>query len=482
MLVKVSTESRFKPVEIGHIGDVRAVVEAVPELMSAHAGMGLIGKIDRQVGLTKELARRINDIRRERRVKHSAEDIVLQRAVQIAAGFTDGNDCDRLRMDAAVKWALNRDPVFGQEGVSQESLSKFEKHAINKNNRRNVLDLFIDHFIRQQKKRLKKIVVEFDGTMIETHGKQQGSVYRGKYKCQMYFPLLGFIGDWLVAAVLRSGNKAESRTIHTALRVIVEKLRAKWPGVKVMVRLDAAFGSPALYKWCRENWVDYEIGLRPTSVLNLHARAFAQEAEKRFLEKFGQPRYTGSQGKKKAHAEHTRISNLPTDKRMAAEEEQKLRRTRVVGEFSYKAEKWGNWERIIVRCDFTDKGLDVRYVLVSGRFGIPQMIYEGSYCRRGLTEQFIGQLKRTGQKLSAQSYRSNQFRLIMYGVAYQLLVHLRESAGKKFERSDVDTLRKTFMIVPMIVRRTAKKVVFQIGEYDPRTPDFLATWRRLSTA
>jgi len=207
-----------------------------------------------------------------------------------------------------------------------------------------------------------------------------------------------------------------------------------------------------------------------------------EEAERQFIKQFGEPRYTGPNGKKEGQQEHERIRNLPTDKRMAAEEELRKRRTRVVGQFSYKAEKWSHWERIIVRCDFTDRGLDVRYVLVSQAQGIPQIIYEDSYCQRGLTEQFIGEFKRTGQKLSAQTFRANQFRLIMYGVSYQLLVHLRESLGNKFSRSSVDTVRQVFMTIPMLIRHTDTKVVFAVSQHDVRTRDFLAVWRRLKAA
>jgi len=51
MLMKVSTAPRFTPVEIGNVGGVRAVVEPVHEVMSAHAGMGMMGKIERRIGL-----------------------------------------------------------------------------------------------------------------------------------------------------------------------------------------------------------------------------------------------------------------------------------------------------------------------------------------------------------------------------------------------------------------------------------------------
>lgn len=482
MLTKATTQPRFQPVEIGNLGGPRAIIQAVPEVMTSHAGMGMVGRVERKVGLVAELAARINDPRREHLIDHKATDLILQRAAQIGAGFTDGNDCDWLRFDAALKWALNRDPIFGQDGASQETTCRFENLAITKGNRRRVLNTLIDHYVRHHKKPPKEIVIEPDGTMIKTHGAQQGAIYRGgKYKSEMYFPLLIFIGDWIVSAVLRAGNKSEAKTILTELKVIVGKLRGKWSRVKIKVRMDAAFCSPALLNWLRQQRVGYEMALRPTSVLNLYARHFMEEASNQFYKQFIKPRFLGPDGKKQAQAEHQRIRNLPADRRMAAEEELRKRRTRVIGEFSYKSDKWKHWERVIARCDFTDKGLDVRYIVVSQQHGLPRQIYEDSYCRRGLAEQFIGRFKQTGPKLSAQTFRANQFRLLLNAVAYQLLAHLRELIGPAFERSDVSTLRQAFMVLPMIVRRTKTKVVFQVSQYDPRCRSFLAAWRRLAS-
>jgi hypothetical protein len=154
----------------------------------------------------------------------------------------------------------------------------------------------------------------------------------------------------------------------------------------------------------------------------------------------------------------------------------------VIGEFYYKPNTWQQWERVIARCDYTDKGPDLRLIVVSQQRGIPKNIYEDSYCRRGALEQLIGQLKRTGQKLSAQTFRANQFRLLLYAVAYQLLVHLRESIKGIAEKSDVSTLRQMLMLLPMVVRSTKTKIIFQISRFDLRCRHFLAAWRRLSTA
>lgn len=484
-----SKRNRFQPVEIGKVNGIRTVVEAIPEEMTAFGGMPMLAAVEKKVGLVEELSKRVNDKRLQHLVDHKKFDILLQRACQIGTGFADGNDCDWLKGDPGILMGLDRDPVGGRPGASQETVSRFESKAVDKKNLESVNGLFTDHFITCQRKRPKLIELDCDGSMMKTYGAQEGSVYRGgKYKHTMYFPLKIVCGDWLLATILRRGDKSEAKTILAELKKIVKKLRARWPGVRIKVRMDSAFCSPELVKWLKKERIGYELGLRPTSVLDLYSKAFVEEAQRKFVAEHGEPRFMGKDGDKKAQEEHARIRGLPTKERMEEEHAWKRRRTRVVGEFCYQPEKWKEflkwqeWERVICRCDFTDKGSEVHYVLVSEQYGIPQRIYEEEYCKRGMAEQCIGRFKQTGQRLSAQEFFANQFRLIMYGVAYMLLMHLRDYVCRKLRRADVNTLRKTLMLMPMVVHRTEKKIVLQISERHPHRWEFLDAWRRLTAA
>jgi hypothetical protein len=483
-LVKQSSRpSRFRPVEIGKVDGTRAVLEAVPQEMTAFGGVPMLAEVEKKVGLVRELSKLVHDNRAQHLVDHKKFDILMQRACQIGSGFPDGNDCDWLRRDAAIMLGLDRDPVTGRPGASQETTSRFEGQAIDGANFESVTQIFIDHFMRHHKRRPRRIKLDGDGSKIKTYGAQEGSVYRGgPYKHTIYFPLKIFCGDWLLATILRRGDKSESKTIVTELKKIVAKLRTRWPRVRITVRLDAAFESPELIDWLRKERIGYEMGLRTNSVLKLNAKAFIAEAEEKLLQEHGKPLFIGKDGNKKAQKEHARVRGLPTEKRMEAEKAWKERRVRVVGEFCYKPEKWKNWERVICRVDFTDKGAEVYYILVSCQLGLPKRIYEDEYCQRGLAEQCIGRFKRTGQRLSAQEFYANQFRLIMYGIAYMLLFHLREYAGAEFRRADVETLRKTHMLMPMTVCRTANKITLQISETHVHCREFLHTWRRLIAA
>jgi hypothetical protein len=484
MSINCSSPARFQPVELGKIDGTRAVLEAVPESMSAHAGAMMIAQVERKVGLLAALAKVINDPRDQNLIDHEASDILMQRACQIAAGHIDGNDADWLRGDPSIVASLDRHPVDGRHGASQETISRFESNAVTEKNFESVDMLLADHYIKHHPKRPRRIKIDADGMNIETFGSQEGATYRGgKYQREMYFPLMMFITNWCVAVTLRSGDQGESSTILASLKKIVARLREKWQNVPITVRMDAAFGSPELYSWCRKNHVDFELGLRPNKVLALQAQPFIEQAEKQFRKQFGEPKFIGKDGGKKAYAEHRRVRKLPDkNDRMSQEKQNTHRRVRVFGEFNYKADSWDQPECVIVRADYTDKGLDIRYVMVSKKFGTPEKIYEDDYCQRGLMEQFNGRFKQTGQRLSTQTFYANQFRMTMYGITYQLLLHLQEYVGSKLKRSDVNTIRKTLMLMPMVVRCTEKKIVFQISERHPHSKEFIATWRRLSAA
>jgi hypothetical protein len=225
------------------------------------------------------------------------------------------------------------------------------------------------------------------------------------------------------------------------------------------------------------------VALKGTSVLKLYTQWAVKEAEAQFTERFGEPRFMGKDGDKDKQAEHTRIRNIEDkEERMRQEKEFKARRVRVFTELSHQAETWKRYERIIVRVDFTDKGADVRYVLVSFKQGRPEKIYSEQYCQRGLMEQFIGRLKLIGKRLSAQSFNANQFRLILYGIADQLLVHMQELITNDFRCSDPSTIQRDLLRMPAIFRITKTKIVLQVSEQHPHCKAFLAACRLLKAA
>lgn len=72
-------------------------------------------EIERKRGIAERLARCIEDPRDPQRVSHSLAEMIRFRALLVAAGYPDGNDCDFLRADPAFKLAVGRLPETGAD-------------------------------------------------------------------------------------------------------------------------------------------------------------------------------------------------------------------------------------------------------------------------------------------------------------------------------------------------------------------------------
>jgi hypothetical protein len=55
--------------------------------------------------------------------------MIRYRALLIAAGYPDGNDCDALRSDPAFKMAVGRLPESGKDLCSQPTISRLENRS-----------------------------------------------------------------------------------------------------------------------------------------------------------------------------------------------------------------------------------------------------------------------------------------------------------------------------------------------------------------
>jgi hypothetical protein len=94
--------------------------------LTSDAGVLLLAEIERRLGIAERLARCLADPRDPERTRHTLAEMIRLRALLIAAGYPDGNDCDALRSDPAFKMAVGRLPESGAELCSQPSFSRLE--------------------------------------------------------------------------------------------------------------------------------------------------------------------------------------------------------------------------------------------------------------------------------------------------------------------------------------------------------------------
>ena len=94
--------------------------------LTSDAGVLVLAEIERKLGVAERLARCIEDPRAPQRVSHSLAEMIRFRALLVAAGYPDGNDCDFLRADPAFKLAVGRLPETGADLCSQPTISRLE--------------------------------------------------------------------------------------------------------------------------------------------------------------------------------------------------------------------------------------------------------------------------------------------------------------------------------------------------------------------
>jgi hypothetical protein len=94
--------------------------------LTSDAGVLVLAQIERQFGIAERLARCLEDPRDPQRVIHSLAEMIRFRALLVAAGYPDGNDCNFLRADPAFKLAVGRLPETGVELCSQPTMSRLE--------------------------------------------------------------------------------------------------------------------------------------------------------------------------------------------------------------------------------------------------------------------------------------------------------------------------------------------------------------------
>jgi hypothetical protein len=399
--------------------------------LTSDGGVPWLADADREVGVCAALAACVPEWRR-RAPRHSREDLVRQRVLQIACGYADQDDADALRADPAFKLACGRLPESGADLASQPTLSRLE-NAVDRHAVERLATALVDLYVRARGRdgAPVRVVLDVDGTDDPAHGAQEGVGYHGYYRQYMYFPLLVFDGDTdhLVTAALRPGKIGGARFVVLVLRRVVARLRAAWPGVAVEVRADCGCAGPRLSAWCERSGVAYTLGLATNPVL---ARAAA-------------PQLAAAQA------------------RSAAQNGAKVR---LVGETAYQAESWPHPRRVVFKTEVLEKGPNVRFV-VTTRTDEPTAVYD-RYVARGDAENWVKDVKNALQadRLSDHKFWANAFRLLLHAAAYWLLDTLRRRLVQRgAERLQLDTLRLRLVKIGGRVRQLATRVRLHLATH-----------------
>ena len=425
-------ETSTHKIEFGRLG--RRLVQGQFDggSMTSDAGVMLLGATDRKLGLMQAAARCIADPRRALLVTHSAADLLRQRVYGLALGWEDLNDHGALRCDVAMQTAVGVDrPV-----ASAPTLCRLEKWA-DKATAWRLHEVLVEQFIASFKTAPKELVLDFDATDNPLYGQQEARFFHGYYDSYCYLPLYVFCGQQLLCAYLRPSRIDGAKHSAAILKLLVKRLRQKWPQVRIVFRGDSGFCRQRIINYCERADVHYIIGL----------------------------------------ARNARLQGITEFLELAMKDafEQTGLKQREIGEFAYAAQSWAQERRVITRLEYGQQGNNPRYV-VTNLAGKAQELYDAVYCQRGEAENRIRQAQfgLFATRTSCHVFQSNQLRMLLAALGYVLIERLRALAlaGTALATAQVDTLRIKLLKVAAVVTRNTRRIRLYLASNWPSADIF----------
>jgi hypothetical protein len=412
--------------------------------LTTDAGGLLLREADLQTGLTRALAERITDPRDPSRITHDLRTMLAQRVFGIAMGYEDGNDHLTLRHDPIFQVLADQTPNPEEPLASPSTLSRLE-NGVTRASLVGMAEALVDQFLDSYRRTPKELVLDFDATDDAVHGNQEGRFFHGFYDHYCFLPLYVFCGEHLLCAYLRSSKIDGAKHARAILKLLVTKIRARWPKVHIIFRGDSGFCRWKTLRWCDRNDVGYVVGLARNKVVERLADPFMAEAKDRFQE-------TGE-------------------------------KQRSFHELLYAAKTWDCQRRVIVKAEHLEQGPNCRFV-VTNLDDAPKVIYDERYTARGDMENRIKeqQLDLFADRTSCHSFLANQFRVLLAGAAYVLLSHVRRVGlkGTELAKAQVGTIRLKLLKVAARVTISVRRVVLHLSSAYPYRRLFAQLTRRLT--
>jgi len=427
--------------------------------ITSNAGALLLREIDRSMGLVDQVAGCFTDHRDPRLTEHSIRTLVAQRITGIALGYEDLNDHDELRHDPLL--ALLSGKIKGRRKdcaplAGKSTLNRLEHAPLGGEPGRYckidhdpdalqavLLESFIDSW---EGIRPSRLVLDIDSTDDEVHGRQEGRFFHGYYGHYCFLPLYITCGGRPLFALLRPGNADPAGGVTGPLGRIVERLRQRWPGLKILLRADSAYAREPLLAWCEDSGVDYVIGLARNS---------------RLVEKIGW--------------------ELADAEAAAARRGRPARR---FTEFPYATRtSWSRKRRVIAKAEHLPGKANPRFVVTS----LPQtlsarIVYERVYCPRGDMENTIKeqQLDLFSDRTSASRFAANQLRLLFSAFASILFDALRRALhGTRLARATAGTLRLKLLKIGARITVSVRRFKVAMDSAHPSAATFARVHARL---
>jgi len=407
--------------------------------VSSDGGALLLREVDRRIGLLDRVARGLIDPREPGKVKHDVASVLRQRVFGLCLGYEDLNDHDRLRGDTLIQTLAGRNEVL----ASSATLCRIENWAHHGLSAWAMHGAMVESFIASFPRAPEELVLDFDATEDPLHGRQEGRFFHGYYDCYCYLPLYVFCGSQLLVAYLRPSKIDAAKHAWAVLALLVKRLRAAWPQVRLILRADSGFCRDRMLRWGERHGVNYVVGIAQNARLNA-ATARVRRRLKRQLERSGA-------------------------------------KQREFYEFRYGAHPWAGERRVIARLEYSDQGDNPRYI-VTNLEGEARALYEELYCARGEMENRIkeAQLGLFADRTSCRYFAANQFRLLLSSLAYSLIERLRALglSGTEWASAQAHTVRVKLLKIGAVIVRNTRRIRVLLSSHYP----FRDTFRRVYLA
>ena len=436
--------------------------------ITSDAGGILLREVEKRTAILCRMSECFEDHRDPERIEHTVESLVKQRVMGLCLGYEDLNDHDELCRDRMMALLCESDDVNGERRHKESDRGKAlaGKSTLNRLELRPVQDkhkryrkiesdtagldaLLVDVFFEAHEGNAPiEVVLDVDATDDPLHGEQEGRFFHGYYKNYCYLPLYIFCGHHLLCARLRTADEDAAQGVVEELEGIIARIRAKWPGVGIIVRGDSGFCRDELMKWCEEEEVKYVLGLSKNERLTKMISEEMDEA-KRLHEASGEAE-------------------------------------RVFKELRYRTRKtWSCERRVVAKAEHLSGGENPRFIVTS----IPleqwagRELYEQGYCARGEMENRIKeqQLNLFADRTSSHQMQANQLRLYFASFAYVLMHALRRLGlvGTALARAQCGTIREKVLKIGAHIRVSVRKVWLSMSESYPRMELFRTVLARL---
>jgi len=410
--------------------------------VSSDGGVMLLRSADRRLGLCAALDAVLADARNPQAIRHRQVDLLRQRIYGLALGYEDLNDHDTLREDAAWQTAVERRDAL----ASSPTLCRLEARA-GRQSAWAMARVIVEQFIASFDSPPAELVLDFDATDDRVHGTQQGRAFHGYYRDWCFLPLYVFCGEQLLVSYLRPSNADPARHAWAILKLLVARLRAQWPGVRLVFRGDSGFCRWKMLRWCERHGVDYVVGLAKNARLLARAEPLMRQAASRF--------------------------------------EAEGHKQRLFGRFAYAAARWDRPRPVIAKAEHGPRGPNPRFILTSLP-GDADKIYDEVYCARGEMENRIKeqQLGLFADRTSAHAWWANQWRLMLSSAAYVLVEAIRRLGlrGTELARAQVTTIRLKLLKIGTVILRNTRRIRLLFSSAYPYQQLFAKVAQRLSSA